>query len=93
MGTLSELFALSHLFVSGGVGYVRELPELPAQYAYKWDQNRAANPLGTFAAGYLWEPRPDVVIKLGYRHQSFIFVDDVGQDSIQFEVTWRPFNH
>jgi hypothetical protein len=91
MNTLYELFALSHLYLNGGVGYVQEVPERPASSPYKWDQNRVANPLGIFAMGYEWETSRTLTTKMEYRHQSFIGVDDLGQDSIQLTVTWRPF--
>lgn len=91
MNTLYELFALSHLYITAGVGHVHALPERPASSPYKYDQNRVANPLGIFAMGYEWETSRTVTMKMEYRHQSFIPVDDIGQDSVQFTVTWRPF--
>jgi len=91
MSALYELFALSHLYIAAGMGYVRETPALPAHYVYPYDQNRIANPLGIFAVGYEWEPTRTITIDAGYRHQSFIPVDDIGQDQFQLTVTWRPF--
>lgn len=95
MDALFEIFAVSHLFIGGGLGYVHELPDLPPRYMYEYDQNHIANPLGIASIGYEWEH----ATRLGefttrlevWRHQSFIGVDDLGQDSAQVFVTWRPF--
>lgn len=94
MDALIELFSLSHLYLGGGVGYVRELPELPASLAYKWDQNRVANPLGIVTLGYRWDERScfgEITTRIEMRHQSFVGVDDHGQDSFQLMIEWRPF--
>lgn len=89
---LAEIFALSHLYLGGGIGYVEQPKELPAQFSYwKWDCNEVDNPQGIFKMGYLWEPTRTITVDLNARHESFILVNDRGKNSINLEVTWRPF--
>lgn len=89
--TLIEVFALSHLYLGAGIGYVQDPPRCPPNEHFRWDQNEVDNPLGIAVIGYEWNPTPRISFSVEVRHQSFIPVYDYGQNSVQVMGYWRPF--
>lgn len=85
------LFCLANLYVSGEV-HVE--PIRPRANEYRWcgESSRICEgPRGRFRIGILSQLSDELVLDYGWEHNSYLFEDDAGENTLFMSLTWRPF--